>query len=476
MRPKVERRSQIWRVFLFFSLMAVSATKISASEYEVRGEIVQTLFKDDGGVQSIQRSSFTVFVRDCSWLIQTTDHDEAGKQFMKRETACLNGAEIYEVDGPPGGANSAVGYSGIRAWNVASIVSNNVPVGMADDYVVSHLWLMFASGCYFEKLSTNWITPVYDLNASGLVHPELKREAKWELINGPSSLPSSVIYLGTADMSIDATYLATGITNVDQVKIPNGFVFELRVAYGFAPGPIPPGESAPSYHIRKRALATAIGVRSGCSRSDLLPEADGMTTIIDRRLPPVPEQRGPAAFSLHDIPGLPGMVRMLTMHADKVAAFLWQKFSVPEQVMLTSSESSPTRAKLVQDAVLEVLNKTVAGPCIYESERFKGIALRPETTNLLYQKLTGEKLAHLNRLLLEDAFPVELSPPTRPSAYVVQNGVDWLPLEKAKEIYIKPPVPPMKRSSTVTVVFYASVILLSAVFLYFLNRLKPKRW
>ena len=44
--------------------------------------------------------------------------------------------------------------------------SNNVPVGEADDDFLCHLWLMFASGCYFENLATNWLTPVYDINAS----------------------------------------------------------------------------------------------------------------------------------------------------------------------------------------------------------------------------------------------------------------------------------------------------------------------
>src|SRR5438093_1159462 len=61
-----------------------------AGEYEVDGEIAQTLFKHDGSVQLVRRSTFTVFVRDCSWVIQTTDHDENGTPLISRETACTN--------------------------------------------------------------------------------------------------------------------------------------------------------------------------------------------------------------------------------------------------------------------------------------------------------------------------------------------------------------------------------------------------
>ena len=51
----------------------------------------------------------------------------------------------------------------------------------------------------------------------------------------------------------------------------------------------------------------------------------------------------------------------------------------------------------------------VGGKSIYEPERFQGIRLRHETTNLMGQSPTVVNLARLNRLLLEDAYPAELS-------------------------------------------------------------------
>jgi len=265
-----------WACFILLSAIL----QASAEEYEVDGHIEQTIYKRDGTVGAVEKSEFAVFVKDCSWLIQTTDEGKDGKPFFIRETGCTNGAEIYEVEGK---INKGQQH-GVKDWNMATIVSNNVPVGQNEGYFVSHLWLMFASGCYFANLSTNWLTPVYDVNASLQADPDLKREAKWELVNEPGSLPLNVVYLEGG--LTNATYTATGVTNAGTIKIPSGFVFEFRgnpFSANFAPGPIELGESAPAYRVRKRAVATVTAVKPVCSRSDLLPTAEGMTMVIDQR-------------------------------------------------------------------------------------------------------------------------------------------------------------------------------------------------
>jgi hypothetical protein len=269
-----------WRALLWLLLSA--AVTASAAEYEVDGEIVQTIFWHDGNVQLVKRSAFTVFVKGPSWLIHTTDEDLNGEPLV-RETACANGAEIYEVEGHLTQDNAIANPRAPLDWNVASIVSNNVPVGQTDDYFVCHLWLMFASGCYFEHPATNWLTPVFDSNASVAVDPTLKREAKWELISGPGSLPLSVVYLEGARLT-NATYAATGVTNAGEIPMASGFVFEERVGYGFGPGTILSGDSVPTYRIRKHAVATVTAVRPMCSRRELLPTAKGMTMVSDQRL------------------------------------------------------------------------------------------------------------------------------------------------------------------------------------------------
>ncbi|HTA30010.1 MAG TPA: hypothetical protein VK731_05975 [Candidatus Cybelea sp.] len=51
----------------------------------------------------------------------------------------------------------------------------------------------------------------------------------------------------------------------------------------------------------------------------------------------------------------------------------------------------------------------MAGPSIYKEKRFKGVTLRAETAGLLKHKPTGSNLVYFNRLLIEDAYPTELS-------------------------------------------------------------------
>ena len=285
--------------FTTLCLLLGTFVKTSAAQYEVDGQIEQTLYKMDGSVQSEGKSRFTIFVKDCSWLIQTTNLDAEGKPLTVNETACTNGGVIYSLGVTINKDNLNGGLNRAAAMNFANIYSNNVPVGEDDGYFICHLWLMFASSCYFENPATNWLTPAYDLNASAAVNRDLKREAKWELINGPGSLPLKVVYLDHnrdgADRdqaATNATYTATGVTNAGELKIPSGFVFEQRVGdrffTRFAPGPIMPGESAPTYRIRKRAVATVTDVRPYCSRSEFVPAAKGITQVTDERLARVP--------------------------------------------------------------------------------------------------------------------------------------------------------------------------------------------
>jgi hypothetical protein len=329
-----------WCGFLWMFLCAGS---LSAAEYEVDGEIVQTIFTRGGGVQGFNRSEFTVFVKGCAWLVKATDPDENGVPCLARETACVNGAEVCEVDGP---FDPQSVKPGMRALNVGTIYSNNFPVAKQDDFFIGHLWLMFASGCYFTNPSTGSLPLLFWAG-----HPP--QAAKWELIKGLGSLPSNIMYLGEIGLATNATYEATGFTNAGTVRIPAGFVFEERIMLDYAPGLIAPGDSAPTYRVRKRAIAKVTAVRPVCSRSDLLPAAQGRTMVLDLRLP--------------------------------------------------------------------------------ESQR-----------------------------------------PTPIPFYFTENGVRWLPVEEAKAFYNSGSVP-ARVSSKARWVFFASVLSISSVFLYFLIKLKPKR-
>ncbi len=63
---------------------------------------------------------------------------------------------------------------------------------------------------------------------------------------------------------------------------------------------------------------------------------------------------------------------------------------------------------LLEDVIVHHLNTIVGSPSVCADCRFPDVQLREETKILLQKQPTGEDLLCLNRMLLEDAYPVEL--------------------------------------------------------------------
>jgi hypothetical protein len=62
----------------------------------------------------------------------------------------------------------------------------------------------------------------------------------------------------------------------------------------------------------------------------------------------------------------------------------------------------------IKKALRQNFNEAIVGSSIYDRTRFSEISLRPETMALIAENPQGERLARLNRLLLEDAYPIEI--------------------------------------------------------------------
>jgi hypothetical protein len=119
--------------------------------------------------------------------------------------------------------------------------------------------------------------------------------------------------------------------------------------------------------------------------------------------------RGPAPFRMDEIRDLSGVVDRWRHHSDPVSAFVWQKLSLPDQALLMNYQPPASSTNQAQEVVLQALNKIIAEPSVYEPERFKATALAIATTSLLQQSPSGDNLIYLNRLLLEDAYALELT-------------------------------------------------------------------
>ena len=111
--------NQSWVWCVFFCLLLNGVVTVSAAEYEVDGQIEQTLYNWDGSVQSVEQAKFTVFVRDCSWLIQTTYLDKDGKPFAIDETACTNGGLIYSWEWTLAKTHAAGRNFGLNGANIS---------------------------------------------------------------------------------------------------------------------------------------------------------------------------------------------------------------------------------------------------------------------------------------------------------------------------------------------------------------------
>jgi len=106
---------------------------------------------------------------------------------------------------------------------------------------------------------------------------------------------------------------------------------------------------------------------------------------------------------------------------DAVSIFLRAKLEELVRADLTAYSASNANAKALVAALVKDLNQVIAGPPIYDKVRFSQVALRPETEELLKQNGSGLQLARLNKMLIEDAYPAELTK-SAPVAWVVKNG------------------------------------------------------
>jgi Ig-like domain-containing protein/Kelch motif protein len=119
----------------------------------------------------------------------------------------------------------------------------------------------------------------------------------------------------------------------------------------------------------------------------------------------LPDGGQSSLFSEGDFSNLPNLVAKLNAHADPVSLFLWNQFSAETQQVLTDPNTS---ADEIKSALETNLNNTVKGSSIFDASRFAAVSLSVETLVLQRLNPKGPDLIRFNRLLLEDAYPLEI--------------------------------------------------------------------
>jgi len=158
--------------------------------------------------------------------------------------------------------------------------------------------------------------------------------------------------------------------------------------------------------------------KAGCiARTHVLPPrpGQGVSSVL---LVPHPSSAGSslyidgpasASFSVHQIKDFSKLLQRLRGRSDPVSCFLWQNLSSRDQLLLRNCQPSGPGSRQAKDLVVQLLNKIIGGSGFYEVERFKAVSMRPETSALVRLPHLGSHLSILNRFLLEDAYPLELS-------------------------------------------------------------------
>lgn len=116
-------------------------------------------------------------------------------------------------------------------------------------------------------------------------------------------------------------------------------------------------------------------------------------------------------------------------NTDPVSKYLSTQLSPETRVLLAGSDNR-TNSVLVQ-AVTDDLNRIVQHGPLYDEQRFANVKLSTEATVLLKQKPSGTELVRLNRKLLQDAYPHEISDKRRHTISAEANKLARQPVEEA---------------------------------------------
>ena len=115
-------------------------------------------------------------------------------------------------------------------------------------------------------------------------------------------------------------------------------------------------------------------------------------------------------FSPVDFKELSAFATKLSQPSDAVSIYLHDRLSSETRQALTNyyQPSGADRATPLVSLTND-LNNIVRGPSIFATGRFTNVVLRTKTQRLIAENPKCERLALLNRLLLEDAYPAEIS-------------------------------------------------------------------
>jgi hypothetical protein len=185
-------------------------------------------------------------------------------------------------------------------------------------------------------------------------------------------------------------------------------------------------------------LAICIGCLAfHCSAEELTTNVWGPPT--NNLMMSITARSGNLKFTVDGVMDVSGFIQRFSGQSDPVSAFLWKSLSKDEQLLLANYQAAAPTANQAQEIAVQALNRIMAGPLIYSWERFKGISLDGPTqfnvsqpTAFGYEAPPSPYVSHFNRVLLEDAYPLQLSrkPPSSHPVIKISEPVELTILMK----------------------------------------------
>jgi 3-keto-disaccharide hydrolase len=124
----------------------------------------------------------------------------------------------------------------------------------------------------------------------------------------------------------------------------------------------------------------------------------------------VDQENSAGTLSGNSITNFDAFAKKLNDKADPVSAFLNSKLEETNRTLLADyCSGANTNTKPVRNALARNLNETISSGPIFAQDRFKGVVLRPEVSDLVEQDPKGPELTRLNKALIEDAYPEDIA-------------------------------------------------------------------
>lgn len=159
--------------------------------------------------------------------------------------------------------------------------------------------------------------------------------------------------------------------------------------------------------LRKRLTETAIDTAT--SVLHIWKRADYGSAMLSQWADDMSQRIFSPLFYMDDLKDPALLVRKLLAAKDPLSQFLREEFSTETQQQIEAFDGSASPTEALQEALIRELNKLLKGISLFDERRFAKIKLTRQIQILVKQKPEGDDLIRLNRLLLEEAYPQEIS-------------------------------------------------------------------